>query len=210
MMLRRIAEVGRGAAVLGVWLAAASSGALQAEISISLDTPRAAVESLHRGLVEVAGDPALDTVAERFDALLPLVRSTHDFAYIAELTVRRQWPDFSPAQRTAFISAFERLSVMTYASRFRNVDGGTFVFLEAEEPDADRGEVSTSIHRENADDIPLDYTLERTDAGWRIINIIADGVSDLALKRAEYRRILSEGSVDDLIAYIEAQADKLE
>ena len=35
--------------------------------------------------------------------------------------------------------------------------------------------------------------------GWRIINILADGVSDLALKRVEYRAILQRDGFPKLI-----------
>jgi phospholipid transport system substrate-binding protein len=52
--------------------------------------------------------------------------------------------------------------------------------------------------------------LEQKDGAWRIINIIADGVSDLALKRAEYQRILASGSIEDLIKELEAQTARLE
>ena len=56
----------------------------------------------------------------------------------------------------------------------------------------------------------MEYLLQQEGAaGWRIINIVADGVSDLALKRAEYQRILSTGSIDTLITELEAQTERL-
>jgi len=38
---------------------------------------------------------------------------------------------------------------------------------------------------------------------WRIINIIANGVSDLALKRSEYTDVLSRKGFDALIGLME-------
>jgi phospholipid transport system substrate-binding protein len=52
--------------------------------------------------------------------------------------------------------------------------------------------------------------LQNGAAGWRIINIVADGVSDLALKRAEYQRVLASGTLDTLIAELEAQTARLQ
>jgi phospholipid transport system substrate-binding protein len=69
--------------------------------------------------------------------------------------------------------------------------------------------VSTAIARTGAADVPLDYVLQHGTAGWRIINIVADGVSDLALKRAEYQRVLAGGTLDTLIAELEAQTARL-
>jgi hypothetical protein len=39
---------------------------------------------------------------------------------------------------------------------------------------------------------------------------LADGVSDLALKRAEYSRILADGTIDDLIEHLERQIADLQ
>jgi type VI secretion system protein ImpA len=55
-----------------------------------------------------------------------LIEATHDLPYIAEFALRRQWPMLSAADRERFVAAFERLSVMTYASRFKDVKPATF------------------------------------------------------------------------------------
>jgi phospholipid transport system substrate-binding protein len=52
--------------------------------------------------------------------------------------------------------------------------------------------------------------LQQDGDDWRIINIVADGVSDLALKRAEYQRLFASGGIEGLIAEIERQTDRLE
>jgi phospholipid transport system substrate-binding protein len=71
-------------------------------------------------------------------------------------------------------------------------------------------QVDAEIVRGEERNIPLQYTLEDRGAGWRIVNIFADGVSDLALRRAEYQRILADGTLDDLLAHIESQTTALE
>jgi phospholipid transport system substrate-binding protein len=191
----------RQALALGLCLAAMTSNANDGDAV-------AVVERLHAGIVAAAADRD-STVEDRYAALEPLIESTHDLESIARLTVRRQWADFTDDERRRFLAAFERLSVMTYASRFAGVGEGTFEI--AGRGDAGRGriEVNARIIRSDADPVPLDYVLEESAAGWRIVNIFADGVSDLALKRAEYQRILAQGSIEDLIVHITAQADDL-
>ncbi len=169
----------------------------------------AVVARLHRGLVEVSArepDASLDT---RFERLRPLIARTHDLPYIAELAIRRQWRDLAAADRERFAAAFERLSVMTYASRFSAVDANAFTILGSAEAGSRRIEVNAAIARSGGGDITLDYTLQERDGAWMIVNVLADGVSDLALKRAEYRRILDDGTLDDLIDHLADQADEL-
>jgi phospholipid transport system substrate-binding protein len=185
------------------------AGGAHADSPIATDTPEATVTSLHRGLI-AAAHSSPGSVDARYRALMPLIEQTHDLAYIAEFALRKQWPTLSDADKKRFIAAFEKLSVMTYASRFKNVTEGTFKSGGPATTEAGRAHVLTSIARQGQPDVSLDYMLEQKSGSWRIINIIADGVSDLALKRAEYQRILVSGSLDDLIKELEAQTARLE
>ena len=74
---------------------------------------------------------------------------------------------------------------MTYASRFSAVDANTFTILGSAEAGSRRIEVNAAIARSGGGDITLDYTLQERDGAWMIVNVLADGVSDLALKRAQ-------------------------
>ncbi|HUO67865.1 MAG TPA: ABC transporter substrate-binding protein, partial [Gammaproteobacteria bacterium] len=103
------------AALLAVLLVVARGA--HADEPVSIDTPEATVASLHRGLIAAAqSSPA--SVDERYRKLEPLIEKTHDLRYIAEFALRKQWPMLTESDRQRFIAAFEKLSVMTYASRF--------------------------------------------------------------------------------------------
>ena len=183
------------------------AGGAHADDAISTDTPDATVASLHRGLIAAAQSPSVDA---RYRTLEPLIEKTHDLQYIAEFALRKQWPMLTDDDKHRFVAAFEKLSVMTYASRFENVSANTFKSAGPTTIESGRAHVLTAIARQGQPDVSLDYMLEQKDGAWRIINIIADGVSDLALKRAEYQRILASGSVDDLIRELETQTKRLE
>jgi phospholipid transport system substrate-binding protein len=193
------------------WICAAVAGVpgfVASAADIVTDSPVATVTSLQQGLIAAASRPSLE---ERYEALEPLVVATHDLPYIAEFALRRQWSMLSDEQRQRFIDAFCRLSVTTYAARFGAAGPGTFRAIEGSAPDdSGRAQVSTAIARSGMPDVPLQYLLQRGEGGWRIINIIADGVSDLALKRAEYQRVFASGGIDGLIAELEQQTERLE
>jgi phospholipid transport system substrate-binding protein len=181
-----------------------------ADDAIATDTPEATVASLHRGLIAASQASPGASIDARYRTLEPLIEKTHDLRYIAEFALRKQWPMLSESDRQRFVAAFEKLSVMTYASRFKNVSANTFKSAGPATIESGRAHVLTAIARQGQPDVSLDYMLEQKDGAWRIINIIADGVSDLALKRAEYQRILVSGSLDDLIKELEAQTARLE
>lgn len=198
-MNRRIALL----AALAATFAAVSLGRAQQSVP---PTPEAAVEQLLDGLVSAAQAHGGEPVEARYEALRPVVAATHDLPYIAELTIRREWRDLSDEQRQRFVDAFERLSVMTYASRFGSLEEGMFVLGGSEPPSDGRAVVTATLTTAQGDEIPFEYVLHEADGGWKIINILADNVSDLALKRAEYRRLLADGTIEDVIAELERQA----
>jgi phospholipid transport system substrate-binding protein len=173
----------------------------------SLDT----ITTLQATLVDTARRLGKAPVAERYRALEPTIVNTHNLPYIAEFALRRQWATLTDEERQRFVAAFQRLSVMTYAARFGNVAPDAFRPLEAGAQDPNgRVQITTAIKREGRPDVSLEYLLQQDGDDWRIINIVADGVSDLALKRAEYQRVFASGGIEGLIAELEEQTERLQ
>jgi phospholipid transport system substrate-binding protein len=193
--------------LLALALSARAPAQNTADVAVGA-APAEVVAALHAGIVAAAADRARGVEA-RYAELEPLVERTHDLPYIAELSIRRSWSGLTEDQRQRFVAAFTRLSVKTYASRFGTATAATFEISGSEEDANGRMLVHALINRTNDPDVSLDYLLHETDGGWKIINILADGVSDLALKRAEYARVLGSGTIDDLIAELESQANEL-
>ena len=181
-----------------------------ADEAVATDSPAATIASLQQSLVAATRDKPNATVEERYRALEPAIVKTHNLPYIAEFALRRQWAILTVEERQRFIEVFQRLSVMTYAARFGNVARDAFRPIEAGVPDANgRVQVKTAIKREGQPDVTFEYLLQRDGEDWKIINIVADGVSDLALKRAEYQRVFASGGIEGLIAELEQQTHRL-
>jgi phospholipid transport system substrate-binding protein len=195
----------------GVFAAAAAWPAAAQDVAVSTDSPAATIASLQQALVAASGRGSSGTIEARYGALEPVVVATHDLPYIAEFALRRQWPSLIENDRERFIAAFRRLSVMTYAARFGNIAPDAFRPLAVGTADSNgRVAVATAIKREGQADVTLEYLLQQRGEEWKIINIVADGVSDLALKRAEYQRVFADGGIEGLITELEQQTDRLE
>jgi phospholipid transport system substrate-binding protein len=181
-----------------------------AETPLATETPVATIATLQQGLIALARERPGATTQDRYRALEPLIVATHDLPYIAEFALRRQWSGLSEADRQRFVGAFQRLSVMTYAARFAAVNAGSFRPTTSGEPDASgRVLVATAVARGDEPDVTLEYLMQPSEQGWRIVNIVADGVSDLALKRAEYQRLYASGALEGLLAELAEQTERL-
>ncbi|MEZ5559867.1 MAG: ABC transporter substrate-binding protein [Pseudomonadales bacterium] len=159
---------------------------------------------------------ARDTVATLQDALLAAMRldadqtarerllaapveRSFDFDSIARISLGRTWRDLDAAARGDFAQRLEQLIVATYASRFARYTGQQFEILGTE-PVRGGVVVRTRLHRSDGPTVRLDYYLRE----GRIFNVVADGVSDLALRRADYARVVESGGYAALLDYIDA------
>jgi phospholipid transport system substrate-binding protein len=128
----------------------------------------------------------------RFKLLAPIVERSHDLDFIAKTILGKHWTKLNREQQQIFISHFHKLSISTYAGWFKEYNGEHFKFIDQKTMPRKYVLVRSQLIQSNGDTVSFDYLLRQDKKDWRIINILADGVSDLALKRVEYRSILEQ------------------
>jgi phospholipid transport system substrate-binding protein len=170
-------------------------------------TARQVVEKFQTELIAVMKNGKQLGFSGRYDKLYNPVSNSHDLTKIARIVVGKESEKLSDAQQQKLVEVFSRFSVASYAHNFKDYSGESFVF-DSEEETA-RGGVVIHSHLVIPGDKPVkfDYMLKEKGNSWRIINIIANGVSDLALKRSEYTTILQREGFDALIAKINEKID---
>ena len=155
-------------------------------------SPVQTVNSLHRTLLKGMREGDKIGFQGRFKLLAPVINRTHDLGFIAHTILGKLWTKLDREQQHIFIRTFRKLSISTYAGWFKNYEGERFEFIEQKTIPRNQILVRSRLIKANGDTVSLDYILRQGKEGWHIINILADGVSDLALKRVEYRSILRQ------------------
>lgn len=145
----------------------------------------------------------------RYQSISPTVEQTHDLDTIARLVVGRHWKDLDASQRSAFIETFKDLSISMYAGRFKDYGGEQFKILsETSLKRGNRKLVTSQLVKSDGKTITFTYVLHRVHDQWKIISVSVNGVSDLALKRAEYGGILRKDGFSTLIERLKSQIQK--
>ncbi len=157
------------------------------------------VENLHTTLLAVMKDGDQIGYKGRYDRLEPVIKASFDLPFISRTVMGRYWETLNQEQRSKFIDTFSELSIATYAGNFDSYSGERFKTISEKEVSGGRILVQTRLIKSDGGEIPLDYILHRIDYQWRIINVIAEGVSDLALKRAEYSAFIKNKGFDALL-----------
>jgi phospholipid transport system substrate-binding protein len=165
------------------------------------------VDKFQEELVDVMKNGKKLGYSGRYDKLKDAVTNSHDLPKIARIVVGKEWEKLTEPQQKQLVDVFSRLSIASYAHNFKDYSGESFSFDNEEE--TKQGGIVIHTHLTVPDDKPVkfDYMLKEKGDSWRIINIIANGVSDLALKRSEYTTILQREGFDALIAKINEKID---
>src|SRR5215217_8099922 len=162
--------------------------------------PEQVVNYLQESLIKSMREGGKLGYRGRFDLLAKAVDQTHDLDFIARTTLGANWTQLSAEQQRVFTDVFRKLSIGTYAGWFKSHEGERFEFIEQQNMPRDQVMVRTRFVQQGGEPpVRFDYVLRQTKDGWRIVNVLADGVSDLALKRVEYRAILQRDGFQGLI-----------
>jgi phospholipid transport system substrate-binding protein len=157
------------------------------------------VEKLHAALLSAMKDGDKIGYQGRFDQLAPVIKSSFDMPFISRTVLGKYWESLNNEQRSRFIEAFTQQSIATYAANFDSYSGERFKMIPEKEVDGGRILVQSQLIKSDGGQVQLDYLLHRTGSQWRIVNIIAEGVSDLALKRADYSAFLKSKGFEALL-----------
>ncbi len=135
----------------------------------------------------------------RHERLSAAVLESHHFPTIARVVAGKHWKRQEPEQQILLTDTFSELSVATYAGQFNSYSGENFKIGSERRFGQDKAVVRAVLSRPGGKKRQFDYMLKRFDGAWRIVNITVNGVSDLAIKRVEFRSVIEDKGFDALI-----------
>ncbi|MEE8332821.1 MAG: ABC transporter substrate-binding protein [Alphaproteobacteria bacterium] len=168
------------------------------------------VDDFHAVLLDVMKNAKALGVKGRYERLAPEIARRFDSQLMIALATGRYWRRAAPAQRQTLVSAFRRLSTATYAARFTGYSGQKFELLSVEPGPRKTLIVQSRIVEPRIQPVALNYVLRNSATGWRIVDVLVkSGISELAVRRSEYRAILKSGGIPRLISSLKAKATRL-
>ena len=190
-------------AVLLVLVAAVPAGAAEVE-------PRVLVERFQGNLLAVMKEAETLGVKGRYDRLVSSIEETFYLPLMIRIASGPYWKGANQTQRSRLISAFRRMSVSRVATLFDGYAGETFEAIGEKPGPQNTLLVETRIVIPDKPSVNLTYVAKTIKERWRLIDVIVDdGISELSVRRSEYRRVLKNEGVDGLIATLNKKADEL-
>lgn len=134
-----------------------------------------------------------------------------NFTSMTQLAMGQNWKSATPEQRKQLVDAFRTLLVRTYASALAAYSEQKFDYrpLRAKPTDTDVT-VQVRVIQPGAQPVPLDYSMEKTPAGWKVYDVIVGGVSLVANYRSEFSAVVRNSGIDALIKDLQTKNRALE
>ena len=163
------------------------------------DVIRSASDELAAALSERKEELAADPAA-LYAAVDAIIQPRFDRRYAAQLVLGRNWRNASEEQRAAFIDAF-------YASLLQKYADGALEFNEDQiqilpfrgDETKPRVIVKSLVTLNDGTEVPVDYGLVRRDSGWKVFDVIIEGISYVRNFRAELNSEIRSSNLDAVI-----------
>jgi phospholipid transport system substrate-binding protein len=129
-----------------------------------------------------------------------------DFNRMTQRAMGRNWSKASDAQKEALVKEFRTLLVRTYSVSLSQYRNQALEYKPTKiAPEDTEATVKTLVIQPGGQPIPIDYRMAKTPQGWKVIDILVDGVSLVVNYRSEFNSQVERVGVDGLI---KALADK--
>jgi len=134
-----------------------------------------------------------------------------NFSSMTALAMGQNWSKATPEQKKRLVEEFKTLLVRTYASALAAYSEQRFDFrpLRARPTDTDVT-VNVRVIQPGAQPVPIDYSMEKTAAGWKVYDVMVGGVSLVANYRTEFNATVREVGIEGLIRNLQAKNRSLE
>jgi len=123
-----------------------------------------------------------------------------DFTRMTRLAVGRNWAQASDAQKEALIKEFRTMLVRTYSTSLTAYRNQTIEVKPTKMSPADKETVvRTQVLQQGGPPIPIDYSMEKADSGWKVYDVVIDGASLVTTYRGTFNDQIQKGGIDGLL-----------
>ncbi|HEY5808562.1 MAG TPA: ABC transporter substrate-binding protein [Povalibacter sp.] len=192
------------AAPLGMKAALATDAAAAAQLGPYELINKVAQQTLqdlnaHRG--EYQKDPA--KVRQLVDKnMLPYFDTT----YAAQLVLAKHWRTATPEQRKRFVEAFYQSMLQNYGSALLEFTPDRLKILPYQgKPEDQVATVRSEVRRDNGTPVSVNYSLRKTEQGWKAYDVQIEGVSYVKSFRTDFGSEIQQKGLEAVIQRLEVQ-----
>ncbi len=169
------------------------------------------VEFTDRAVKQLSEPGLADDEKER--RFRTLIEEGFDIPAIGRFVLGRYWRRAKTQDRTAFLGTFEDLLVIRFLPLFSEYSGEK-ISIGLTRPFKNHPNflsVSSKLLREQGEPIGVDWRVRKHDDSYKIVDIVAEGISIAVTLRSEYTSVLKQngGDVGAMVRTLRAKIEGL-
>jgi phospholipid transport system substrate-binding protein len=123
-----------------------------------------------------------------------------NFVRMTQLAMGRNWREASPEQQKRLVEEFRTLLVRTYTAAFTQYKNQSVEYRRPRMAAGDTDVVVQSLVKQpNGPPVAVDYSMEKTERGWKVYNVKIEGVSMVENYRNTFNTEVQRSGIDGLI-----------
>jgi phospholipid transport system substrate-binding protein len=136
----------------------------------------------------------------------PSLEKSFAFDIVTRQAMGPGWRQFSSSDQKRVTELFSELVIRTYSARVVGTQQPKIVYGTPVELGPDRREIPTRVTASaGGDPFAVVYRLIKLPAGWRIYDVLIEGVSFVANYRAQFDQIIQKGGASAVIRTLETK-----
>ena len=129
-----------------------------------------------------------------------------DTEYSARLVLARHWRDATPEQRQRFVEAFYQSLLQNYGEALLDFTPDRLTIQPYRGSPSDKiATVRTDVRRDNGSRVPVNYSLRRTEDGWKAYDVTIEGVSYVKSFQTDFAAEIDRKGLEAVIRRLESQ-----
>ncbi|MFT4585864.1 MAG: phospholipid transport system substrate-binding protein [Gammaproteobacteria bacterium] len=196
MMPSRLMATGRQLCCVMLYFIVANSWAID-------QTPDAFVRQTTEAVLQRirAEPPIADGNSRALAEIVEMLLLGHfDFAKMTQLAVGKNWRNIESTKRPELVREFQTLLVRTYSVALASYRDQEISYqLSTLSPDGLSAVVKTTITQASEKPIAMDYRMSGTAEGWKVYDIVVEGVSLVINYRSVFNSTVEASGIDGLL-----------
>lgn len=182
---------------------------VQAAPALAQEAPDALVKRVSQEALDILRtDPKVQAGDKSHirDLIEAKIAPHFDMERMTALAVGRGWRQAAPEQKKRLADEFKTLLIRTYSNALDQYRDQTLRYLPLRaDANATDVMVRTEVIRPGQQPVAIDYSMEKTPAGWKAYDVIVAGVSLVTNYRDEFAQQIQQGGIDSLIKALETK-----
>lgn len=179
-------------------------------VSAFATPPQETIQTQVNRALGVLRDPALKVESAKEakeKKIWEIIDSVFDYNELSKRTLAQHWKEFSPSQQEEFTRLFGKLLGSVYMNRIIAYKDEKVVFNKVNNLSEKHAEVQSEVVM-SSKSIPILYRMTLGDGGWRVYDVVIEGVSLVQNYRSQFKQILTNKSPEDLLKILRAKTRK--